>query len=90
MTVFLRGGAAPIADESDCPTLAALLGRITERNFSERGEPLRVDADTYRRAEKEMAAIRKKRGYDGVARAQLEAENFLLFGIAIVNEASDG
>jgi hypothetical protein len=90
MTVFVRGGTPPIADESDCPTLASLLGRITERSPMQRGEPLKVDAETYGRAEKEMAASRKKRGYGDVARAQLEAENFMLFGVPIVNEASNG
>jgi len=88
-TVILRGKTADIADTvtPSCPTLALLTEIIAQRPESQRGLCLVVEAELYQKAEQEMAAIRKSRGYSDLPVANYPQRNFMLFGTPIIAES---
>jgi len=84
VTVFLRAGTGPIADTitPSIPTLVELYERILRRGLSD--IPLIIDATTYERAEAEMKAWLKLRGYKTLTPANFPQRNFVIFGVPIV------
>jgi hypothetical protein len=90
VTVFLRSATKSPEDEVSpvMPTIAMCVRLLEQRGFDD--EPLTLSEGSYAAAESEMADLYRKRGYSGIARAQIPQRNFLLFGVPIIAEGNDG
>jgi hypothetical protein len=68
----------------EAPTLADLTRQIDARPLWQVRNPLQVDADTFDRALIEMRDVQERQGRTVAKATDIEQDNFLLRGIAVV------